>query len=97
MTGNGQTIMCACVLLFFLLFLQVVDKCGKVVGWKDASEPGTGNWMKYVRSSELIHQRNVMAVQVDEQVSRAGFETVVMKAAHPLHSNGCHKSSTSTA
>ena len=76
---------------------QVVDKCGKVVGWKDASEPGTGNWMKYVRSSELIHQRNVMAVQVDEQVSRAGFATVVMKAAHPSHSNDSYERSASTA
>ena len=48
--------------------LQIVDKCGKVLGWTDASEPGTGNWMKYVRSSEDVQQRNVMAVQVDEQV-----------------------------
>ncbi|KAL8624326.1 hypothetical protein ACOMHN_044757 [Nucella lapillus] len=47
---------------------KIVDKCGKVVGWTDASEPGTGNWMKYVRSSEDSSQRNVMAVQVDEQV-----------------------------
>lgn len=48
--------------------LQLVDKCGKVCGWLDAGEAGTGNWMKYIRSTEQLLQRNMMAVQVDEQV-----------------------------
>ncbi|KAK7486039.1 hypothetical protein BaRGS_00022648 [Batillaria attramentaria] len=46
----------------------MVDKVGKVLGWLDASEPGSGNWMKYVRSTEQVLERNMMAVQVDEQV-----------------------------
>ncbi|PVD36957.1 hypothetical protein C0Q70_03950 [Pomacea canaliculata] len=46
----------------------MVDKCGKVCGWLDAGEAGTGNWMKYIRSTEQLLQRNMMAVQVDEQV-----------------------------
>nr|KAG5698934.1 hypothetical protein BaRGS_024855 [Batillaria attramentaria] len=48
--------------------MKLVDKVGKVLGWLDASEPGSGNWMKYVRSTEQVLERNMMAVQVDEQV-----------------------------
>ncbi|GFO10024.1 PR domain Zinc finger protein 16-like isoform x2 [Plakobranchus ocellatus] len=42
----------------------LVDDCGKVKGWLDASSPGTGNWMKLVRSAEEQRQRNLMAVQL---------------------------------
>ncbi|XP_067658178.1 histone-lysine N-methyltransferase MECOM-like isoform X1 [Haliotis asinina] len=47
---------------------ELVDDCGKVKGWVDASNPGSGNWMKYIRGSEDRNQRNLMAVQVDDQV-----------------------------
>ena len=45
-----------------------MDGFGKVKGWIDASEPGSGNWLKYVRSSQDPLQQNVMAVQVQDQV-----------------------------
>ena len=59
--------------IYFTVCSQVLDKSGKVQGWLDASEPGTGNWLKYVRSSDLIPHRNVMAVQVEEQVYNDDF------------------------
>ena len=53
---------------FSLLSLQLVDEVGRVKGWVDSSEPGTGNWMKYVRSASDPNQQNLMAVQVHDQV-----------------------------
>lgn len=54
---------------FFISFsFQLVDDHGKVKGWIDASEPGTGNWLKYVRSTSDPRQQNVMALQADDQV-----------------------------
>ncbi|XP_013393556.1 PR domain zinc finger protein 16 isoform X2 [Lingula anatina] len=47
---------------------EIVDKFGKVQGWVDASDPGTGNWMKYVRSALSRQEQNLMAVQADDQV-----------------------------
>jgi len=48
--------------------LQIVDQHGVVKSWIDASEPGTGNWLKYVRSSGKESEKNIMAVQVKDQV-----------------------------
>ena len=45
-----------------------MDETGKVKGWIDASERGSGNWMKYIRSAADKSQLNVMAVQVQDQV-----------------------------
>ncbi|XP_041378050.1 LOW QUALITY PROTEIN: MDS1 and EVI1 complex locus protein EVI1-A-like [Gigantopelta aegis] len=46
---------------------DLVDNCGRVKGWLDASSPGSGNWMKYIRGSDSRDDRNLMAVQVEEQ------------------------------
>jgi hypothetical protein len=51
-----------------LLSFQLIDECGRVKGWVDAHEPGSGNWLKYVRSTQERQQQNVMAVQVEDQV-----------------------------
>ncbi len=53
---------------FSFLYLQLVDEVGRVKGWVDSSEPGTGNWMKYIRSASDPNQQNLMAVQVHDQV-----------------------------
>lgn len=34
----------------------------------DASEPGTGNWLKYVRSCSMLQQRNLRAVQRKDEI-----------------------------
>ena len=47
---------------------QLLDDCGKGKGWVDASETGTGNWLKYVRSTAESGQQNLMAVQVQDKV-----------------------------
>ncbi|XP_077998244.1 LOW QUALITY PROTEIN: histone-lysine N-methyltransferase MECOM-like [Glandiceps talaboti] len=47
---------------------EIVDEFGKVKCWVDASEPGTGNWMKYVRSAPVLDEQNMIAVQINEQV-----------------------------
>ena len=36
--------------------------------WIDASQPGTGNWMKYVRSAPQMDEQNMVPVQVDNKV-----------------------------
>ena len=41
---------------------------GEVKLWVDASEPGTGNWLKYVRSCSSLSKRNIMAVQSCEEI-----------------------------
>ena len=53
----------------FVVSLQLLDEFGKVRGWLDAGQRGTGNWMKFVRSSSEESQRNLMALQVKDQVS----------------------------
>ncbi|XP_014665325.1 PREDICTED: PR domain zinc finger protein 16-like isoform X2 [Priapulus caudatus] len=47
---------------------ELIETDGKVKGWIDATEPGTGNWMKFVRSAKAVEEQNVMAVQVESQV-----------------------------
>eukprot|EP00057_Strongylocentrotus_purpuratus_P005201 XP_003730421.1 PREDICTED: PR domain zinc finger protein 16 [Strongylocentrotus purpuratus] len=47
---------------------MIVDEFGKVKCWVDASEPGTGNWMKYVRSAPKLENQNMVPVQVDGKV-----------------------------
>ncbi|XP_069118144.1 histone-lysine N-methyltransferase MECOM-like [Argopecten irradians] len=47
---------------------EIVDEEHNVKGWIDASEPGAGNWMKYIRSTEDHESRNLMAIQIDKQV-----------------------------
>jgi hypothetical protein len=42
---------------------------GELKGWIDASETGTGNWMKYIRSCTRSENQNLMAVQIEEDVS----------------------------
>lgn len=39
-----------------------------VKSWVDASDPGSGNWLKYVRSCSDELLRNVMAVQRDDRI-----------------------------
>lgn len=56
-----------CIFVYF----QLVDEFGKVRGWLDASQRGTGNWMKFIRSSSQQDDRNLMAMQVKDQVSRS--------------------------
>lgn len=48
--------------------LQIVDAEGSVKAWVDASEPGTGNWLKYVRSCSELQQRNVRAIQNKDEI-----------------------------
>ncbi|XP_064642215.1 histone-lysine N-methyltransferase MECOM-like isoform X2 [Lineus longissimus] len=47
---------------------SLIDECGRVKGWVDAREPGSGNWLKYVRGTQERQQQNMMAVQVEDQV-----------------------------
>ncbi|XP_067951190.1 histone-lysine N-methyltransferase MECOM-like [Watersipora subatra] len=47
---------------------EIVNSRGEVKGWVDASEPGSGNWLKYVRSCSTLPQRNVMAVQCNDEI-----------------------------
>lgn len=52
------------LLLLLLFSLQIVDAVsGCVKSWIDASDPGSGNWLKYVRSCSDDRQRNVRAIQ----------------------------------
>ncbi|XP_070560845.1 LOW QUALITY PROTEIN: histone-lysine N-methyltransferase MECOM-like [Ptychodera flava] len=67
---------------------EIVDEYGKVKCWIDASEPGTGNWMKYVRSAPVLEEQNMIAVQINEQVHykvikpiQPGEELMVIKDA----------------
>ncbi|OWF56046.1 PR domain zinc finger protein 16-like [Mizuhopecten yessoensis] len=55
---------------------EIVDEEHNVKGWIDASEPGTGNWMKYIRSTEDCESRNLMAIQIDKQVYYRTVRTV---------------------
>ncbi|XP_014665373.1 PREDICTED: PR domain zinc finger protein 16-like isoform X2 [Priapulus caudatus] len=47
---------------------RLIETDGKVNNWIDATEPETGNWMKFVRSAKAVEEQNVMAVQVESQV-----------------------------
>ncbi|XP_071506360.1 histone-lysine N-methyltransferase MECOM-like [Diadema antillarum] len=67
---------------------EIVDEFGKVKCWIDASEPGSGNWMKYVRSAPKLENQNMVPVQVDGKVFYkaihnigAGEELLVLKDA----------------
>ena len=42
---------------------------GEIKGWIDASEKGSGNWMKYIRNCSRSENQNLMAVQIEEEVS----------------------------
>ena len=41
---------------------------GEVKSWVDASEPGTGNWLKYVRSCSSVSKRNLMVIQRCDEI-----------------------------
>ncbi|XP_022106094.1 PR domain zinc finger protein 16-like isoform X2 [Acanthaster planci] len=47
---------------------EIVDADGRVRCWIDASEPGTGNWMKYVRSAATFEDQNMVPVQIENKV-----------------------------
>lgn len=51
-----------------MFILQIVDSQGHVKAWVDASEPGSGNWLKYVRSCSELSQRNLKAVQSKDKI-----------------------------
>ncbi|XP_061162416.1 histone-lysine N-methyltransferase MECOM-like isoform X2 [Saccostrea echinata] len=50
------------------LLFKVLNEKGEIKGWIDASETGTGNWMKYIRSSTRSESQNLMAVQTEEEI-----------------------------
>ncbi|XP_035696884.1 histone-lysine N-methyltransferase MECOM-like isoform X2 [Branchiostoma floridae] len=47
---------------------EIVDEFGKVKFIVDASEPGTGNWMKYIRSARNYNEQNMVALQINDQM-----------------------------
>ncbi|GAB6032315.1 hypothetical protein CHUAL_010953 [Chamberlinius hualienensis] len=47
---------------------QVTDERGTCSMWLDASEPGVGNWMKYIRTAHNPALKNMKAVLLNSQV-----------------------------
>lgn len=47
---------------------QISDANGTCSMWVDASEPGIGNWMKFVRTSYVLSLRNMKAVLLNGQI-----------------------------
>lgn len=53
----------------FIFLLQILNENGEIKGWIDASETGSGNWMKYIRNCSRSENQNLMAIQIEEEVS----------------------------
>ena len=66
------------LLFTVILYSQIVDGRGEVKAWVDASETGSGNWLKYVRSCSAVSQRNVMAVQCKEEIYYKATEDIAV-------------------
>ncbi|XP_022340619.2 histone-lysine N-methyltransferase MECOM-like isoform X2 [Crassostrea virginica] len=47
---------------------KVLTEKGEIKGWIDASEKGSGNWMKYIRNCSRSENQNLMAVQIEEEI-----------------------------
>lgn len=54
---------------FYFFSFQILNENGEIKGWIDASETGSGNWMKYIRNCSRSENQNLMAIQIEEEVS----------------------------
>uniref|UniRef100_A0A8W8JS00 PR domain zinc finger protein 16 n=1 Tax=Magallana gigas TaxID=29159 RepID=A0A8W8JS00_MAGGI len=46
----------------------ILNENGEIKGWIDASETGSGNWMKYIRNCSRSENQNLMAIQIEEEI-----------------------------
>ncbi|XP_072442350.1 histone-lysine N-methyltransferase PRDM16 isoform X5 [Chiloscyllium punctatum] len=47
---------------------EIVDELGNVKFCIDASQAGSGNWLKYIRSARSYNQQNLIACQINDQI-----------------------------